>query len=234
MITSTNLKKRSHYKYDLHVHTVESSFCAFVKAKEMVGLYKKAGYAGIMISDHYYPGYFDTLKKLSWEEKIDRFLLGYHEALAEGKNLGIKVLLGAEFLFSDHDRNHFLVFGLTEEFLKNNPKLYNLTQQEFKEFIKETDLLIYQAHPFRKGCSVVSSDLLDGIEIYNGNSNHDSFNQLAHQFAVDHSLRICSGSDFHHERDLAKGGVILEQSIDNSQELARLMKNDLIKEIITS
>ena len=47
------------FKYDLHVHTMDTSRCGMVDGARMVRLYKKAGYQGIVIADHYYHGYFD-------------------------------------------------------------------------------------------------------------------------------------------------------------------------------
>jgi len=52
------------YKYDLHVHTSDSSPCGKVNSKILVQMYKRAGYAGIVITDHYFKEFFDAIKKL--------------------------------------------------------------------------------------------------------------------------------------------------------------------------
>ena len=41
---------------DTHVHTCQVSPCGKVPAKEMIELYKEAGYGGVIITDHYYKG----------------------------------------------------------------------------------------------------------------------------------------------------------------------------------
>ena len=48
------------YKYDIHTHTSEVSPCGKVEAEKVVELYKEAGYTGIVITDHYYEGFFEN------------------------------------------------------------------------------------------------------------------------------------------------------------------------------
>ena len=69
--------------FDTHVHTIEVSPCGKVPATQMVRYYKEAGYGGIIITDHYYDRYFETLGELPWEQKIESFLSGYKLALKE-------------------------------------------------------------------------------------------------------------------------------------------------------
>ena len=47
------------YKYELHAHTAECDLAARVGARDMVRLYKEAGYDGIVITDHYFQTFFD-------------------------------------------------------------------------------------------------------------------------------------------------------------------------------
>ena len=47
----------------------------------MVRYYKEAGYNGIIITDHYYKEYFESMLEGSWEEKTDIYLSGYRAAL---------------------------------------------------------------------------------------------------------------------------------------------------------
>ena len=68
---------------DTHVHTSQVSPCGKVPAEEMIELYKEAGYGGVIITDHYYKGYFESLGNRPWEEKIQSFLSGYKAALRE-------------------------------------------------------------------------------------------------------------------------------------------------------
>ncbi len=221
------------YKYDTHVHTCEVSRCGKVSAEETVKLYKNAGYDGIVITDHYYDSYFNDLGDLSWNEKIDCYLEGYKTALKVGRLLGLQVILGMEIRFLEN-ANDYLVYGIDEDFLRDNKELYKFSLKEFRAFAKAKDILIYQAHPFRAKMIPAPPQLVDGIEVYNGNPRHDSNNHMAYEFALKNQLLMLSGSDFHQTGDLARGGIILSEIISNSQELADVIRNNEINELIRS
>ena len=44
------------YKYETHLHTSEVSKCAHNTGAEMARAYKKAGYTGIFVTDHFFNG----------------------------------------------------------------------------------------------------------------------------------------------------------------------------------
>ena len=90
------------------------------------------------------------------------------KALSKGLSLGLNVILGLEIRFIDGPED-YLIYGVNEEFLIENPELYNLNLMEFRNMVKDKGMLIYQAHPFRPGLVVQEPKLLDGIEVYNGN-----------------------------------------------------------------
>lgn len=205
---------------DTHVHTCQVSPCGKVPAKEMIELYKEAGYGGVIITDHYYKGYFESLGNRPWEEKIQSFLSGYKAALERGNALGVKVFLGMEirFVYGSED---YLVFGLDEDYLLQNPRLYLYTLEDFRDHIQETGALIFQAHPFRPGLTPAAGNLLDGMEVHNGNPRHDSGNDRAYNYAKSNGLMMSSGSDSHQTGDVGRGGIILPGDIDSMDELIR-------------
>lgn len=213
------------FLYDTHVHTSEISFCGKVNAKKLVRLYHKAGYHGLVITDHYCREYFEYLGPLKWEEKISLFLKGYHIALDEGMKLGMKILLGIEIRF-DENFNDYLVYGLDEDFLYRNQKLYKLNLETFFKLTQNTSLCIYQAHPFRMYITQADPQYLHGIEVYNGNPRHNSNNQLAYEYAKRHGLKMISGSDFHQVEDLARGGIALAKAPSSSEELAQILMEE--------
>lgn len=218
-------------KYDTHVHTSEVSYCAKVSAKETVKMYKDAGYHGIVITDHYCDSYFIGLGGLSWNEKIDCYLEGYNIASNAGKKLGLKVILGMEIRFLEN-ANDYLVYGIDEKFLRNNKELYKLSLKEFRGLTKGENILIFQAHPFRPKMITAPVELLDGIEVYNGNPRHNSNNDLAYEYALKNRLRMLSGSDFHRGEGLATGGIIVSESIGDSHEFSDIISNNKIIELI--
>lgn len=215
------------YKLDTHVHTSQTSPCGKVDAKELVHLYKEAGYDGLVITDHYYRAYFENLDQSNWEDKIKQYLQGYHNALAEGKRLGLTILLGMEIRF-DENENDYLVYGLDEDFLYKNKQLYTLNLQTFYKLIQNTSIRIYQAHPFRPRMIPADPHCLHGIEIYNGNPRHNSNNQKAYDYAQQNQLQMISGSDFHQVQDIARGGIVLPEAPTTCKEFAQILKEDKI------
>lgn len=219
-------------KYDTHVHTSEVSSCGCVPAKEVVQIYKDAGYQGIIITDHYYDNYFASLDDLDWDKKIDCYLKGYHIASDVGKQLGLQVLLGMEIRFTEN-ANDYLVYGIDETFLREYKELYRLSLKEFKDLIGSKDILIFQAHPFRARMISAPPELLDGVEVYNGNPRHDSSNEKAYEYALNHNLLMISGTDFHQRDDiLTGGGIIVSEKIRTSQEMVDLIPNLNINNLI--
>jgi len=221
------------YLYDVHVHTSEVSICGKVDAKTIVNMYKKAGYDGLVITDHYHRDYFEALRAGSWEDKVNEFLHGYRVALNEGKKIGINVLLGIELRF-DENFNDYLVYGIDEKFLYENRYLYEMNISTFHDYIRSTQVLIYQAHPFRVAVFPEKPEYLDGIEVYNGNPRHDSHNEKAAEYAKKHNLKMLSGSDFHRIEDVARGGIILPEAPKDSIELAKLLAGGYVSRLIQS
>lgn len=217
------------YLYDLHVHTNEVSFCGFVSGKEVAQLYAEAGYSGIVITDHYYDGFFNEVSG-TWENKVKQYLSGYLEAKAEGAKHGLDVFLGIEIKFSG-SLDDYLVYGISEEFLLQYPKLYNLGLPELSKLVREQGLILYQAHPFRSYCNPADPKYLDGIEVFNGNPRHESHNDQAEAYANKHQLKMISGSDFHQHQDLAIGGVYFSEKIRDNQHLVTALNNSQIVQL---
>ena len=222
------------YKFEMHLHTGETSRCGRISGSKAAELYKAAGYDGIIVTDHYHRGYFEKrftgrrFKGMTWAEKIDQFLSGYRGALETGKQLRLNVLLGMEIRF-DESNNDYLVYGFDEAFLRDCPRLYSLGLPGFRRFLQERlgaeNFLIYQAHPFRPGVSPANPGELDGVEVYNGNPRHNSRNHLALHFAEKNRLKQISGSDFHRRVDLARGGMILPEKPSTNAQLLSLLKD---------
>ena len=210
------------YLYDVHVHTKETSPCAKVPAEEVVKSYCNCGYDGIVITDHFIRWVLDKTGATTWEGKIDCFLEGYRRAKLAAEGTKLQVLLGMEIRFDDHP-NDYLVYGLTERLLYDNPELYHMTLPKFYEFAGQHHLAVYQAHPFRVTITAASPEFLDGIEVHNGNPRHDSHNDRALAYAQKYHLRQISGSDFHQPEDLGCGGIYLDTQPEDSIALAKLL-----------
>ena len=183
-------------------------------------MYKNAGYTGIVITDHYYKGFFNSLNNNTWAEKVDVFTSGYKLAYSYGKDYGLEVLFGLELALGEH-LNHYLVYGLDETILKSHPEIFDLSLKDLKSLVESYQGLIFQAHPFRPGNEIFASEYLDGIEVFNGNPRHPSKNYIALAHAQEHNLKGISGSDFHQTEDLGRGGIILDEHVASTQELVK-------------
>lgn len=213
------------YLYETHFHTSEVSPCGYVPAREGIRLYRHAGYSGVLVTDHYNPDIFGWAGLSGKKEINEHFLKGYHAAKEEGKG-DIAVMLGAEFRYAGVDGvyNEFLLVGLTEDFLSRADLLYTLPEKELKELLHSEGILIVQAHPFRPSLFPVET-FLDGVEVYNGNPRHNSYNDKAEEYAEKNNIRLrLSGSDFHMEEDVKRGGIILSQHVSTSVQLAKVLR----------
>ena len=210
------------YKIETHFHTSETSLCSSISSVDGILALKGKGYSGVIVTDHYYKGWFDAYNDMSFEEKIDIWLKGYRNASAEGERLNINVYLGMEIRFVDSP-NDYLVFGITEELLKNNHELYLLGEESFKKFADCNNLFFLQAHPFRPYIILAEAKNIHGIEVFNGNRRHESRNYLAEEFAKENDLIMLSGSDFHEYEDLNSGGIYLENLPTSNKELVEML-----------
>ena len=210
------------YKTELHTHTCLVSPCADTPLEDVVQRYADAGYTTVFVTDHYCDYVIDHAGE-TWEQKMEHYLSGYRamKKLADGR---FNVLLGCELRFSENS-NDYLVFGMDEEFLHTHPALYKMSLKEFSAFAREEGLLLVQAHPFRRGMTVVDPQLLDGVEAFNGHSGQKSRNYLANELADRCGLIKTSGSDFHHPTHSPCGGIVTDQPITSVPQLIEILKS---------
>ena len=212
------------YLYETHTHSCEVSKCGQMPAAEVVRFYAEAGYSGLVLTDHLSRHTFSHMEGADWDEKIDHFLTGYSAALSESaKHPGFTVLLGAEVRLDGDTDNDYLLYGVSEAFLRNAPGLLQMSFAEMADYVHAQGLLLVQAHPFREDMTIADWRLLDGVEVFNGNPSHESNNAIANAWAERHHLLKTSGSDFHGEWGKSSGGIVTHAPVaDNAQWLALL------------
>ena len=160
------------YKYELHAHTSECDKEARLSARELVHLYKNAGYAGMVITDHYIERFYtlwfpNEVEGLTHEQQVKRWLKGFLTAKEEGDKIGFVVLPGAEVRFNGYP-NDYLIYGLSEEAFYNLPRLNELKNLQELLDLLPPDVCVVQAHPFRDGMVVNNPSRLFGLEVHNG------------------------------------------------------------------
>lgn len=209
------------YLFDTHIHTKEASSCSRVWAEDIVKRYKKLGYNGLIITDHFSASQFKRHGK-TYEEQVQTYLSGYRTA-KKFEDENFHIILGMELRFLEND-NDYLVYGFDEDFVINNDLTQYETPEDFRPVVEANDLIIFQAHPFRIGMTVVDPELLDGVEVYNGHGDHNSSNDIAYKWAQKYSLRMLSGSDFHGNTSMQPGGVYFEEYLTDSKQVAKALR----------
>ena len=216
------------YKYELHAHTSECDRDAHLSARELVHLYKNAGYDGMVITDHsierFYTLWFpEEVQGLNHEQQVTRWLRGFRTAREEGEKIGFTVLPGAEVRF-DHYPNDYLLYGLQEDFFYTVPRLNELSGVSELLSLMPQGVCVVHAHPFRDGMAVATPTGLFGMEVFNGGT--DAFrNELARRFAAHYGLAVTSGSDIHDLTRLAKGGIETERRIRTPEDLISVLRS---------
>ena len=213
------------FKLDAHIHTSETSYCGFLQAEEVVRRYHKLDYNAIVITDHLHEHFIYHLRdNKNWTKCVNAYLKGYLRAKTEGASLGLEVILGAEFRFADSPSD-YLVYGITEDFLYDNPYPHRHTRKEFFEKFG-TELLIIHAHPFRGGAPDILPQYIHGIEIFNGNPRHENNNHLAEAFFAKHPhMYTTKGSDTHQSGDEGRAHMTFTRPVTNSLELRQAILN---------
>ena len=121
--------------------------------------------------------------------------------------------------------NDYLLFGIDEAFLRAHPDLMHMEFAQMADCVHEAGLLLVQAHPFREDMTVVDWTKLDGVEVFNGNPNHESNNPIADAWADRHGLLKTSGNDYHERFGDKLGGIRTTEPIRDNAHLLRLLKN---------
>ena len=228
------------YKTELHCHSGVVSACGHLSPERIVERYLEQGYTTLVITDHLSRATFEMGNysgKDDWNEKVDFFLSSYKmlQKAAEGK---LNILLGMEARLHKHHATDYLVYGVTEDFLRANTGLLSYHLKDFSKAVRGAGMLLVQAHPFRNHMVVTSPDLLDGVEVYNGHKKQTSVfrNQMAAAWAEHYDLIPTSGSDLHEEGMLTSGGIETDAPITSNEQLLaalrsrnyRILRNDAL------
>ena len=214
------------YKTELHCHSATVSQCASITPEEIVEKYLAAGYTTVVLADHLSPKTFSSKRYKGsddWQEMVDYYMNGYH-ALCKAAAGRLHILQGCELNIKG-SHSDYLIFGITEEFIRANPDLLEpKTAREMCARLREAGFLVYQAHPFRNNMSITNPEHLDGIEIYNAHPRHDSRNDFAELWAKRYALSGISGSDVHDLPDIAGGGIRTEAPITTMEQLVGILR----------
>lgn len=123
--------------------------------------------------------------------------------------------------------------------LEENPQMpYSLSDMSYGEAIKllENSKMDSSKMPMKlRVCDLLCEDKLDGIEAYNGNSSWIQDPKEIEEILKRHpDYMQTSASDFHGRPHLARGGMVLNRRVTTSQELAAVLREGGVRELIRS
>jgi len=210
------------YVYELHLHTVQGSKCGKSTGAEHVRRYASLGYAGFVVTDHFFNGNCAVPPELPWDEKIRLFTEGYEDAKSEGDKIGFQVWFGYEFQYS---WNHFLTYGISPETLIAHPEIMDMQLKEYVRWVKSEGGYVVQAHPFRlPGAAVIElSKEADAVEILNAN-RPDEENDLAKDYAALFGFPAVYGSDCHSIKQIRRGAISSDVRFETFDEMFAAIK----------
>lgn len=224
------------YRYETHCHCAQCSLCAQSSSQMLVRAYKAAGYAGLVLTDHFIFGHTAVPSTLPWDQRMKRYYQAYLDAKAVGDELDFDVIFGIEHAYGDG--KEVLIYGVELDFLLVNPDIPNISLDELVQRVHEAGGIVVQAHPYRSRWYVNMSvepraDLVDGMEVYNaGNVPGDDPKALALAQTADYI--ITSGGDVHADDDpnIGLAGVIFPHRVHSSKEFAEALKQRSHKYVV--
>ncbi len=207
-------------KIDAHVHSCGISLCSHLDYKQIVAEKKKLGYDGVILTNHCQKWYYPPEEHAAFMEKV---IAEYRAAADYAQTQDFRVWLGLEVSLYEPHYSDWLLYGVTEEFLRATPCLYQLNQQELFTLCEKWGVLLVQAHAFRSGHSPCDPKYMHGIEI---NCNGSDINNVAlvEEFATKHKLLITCGVDYHQVCHDYVGGMFVGADCNSSV--------DFVKEIV--
>ena len=212
------------YRYETHVHTCEGSACASASGAAQAMFYKSRGFTGIIVTDHFFNDNTAIPHELSWEEKVNRFCLGYENAKEQGAKIGLDVFFGWEYSYHGTD---LLTYGLDKQWLLKHPMVMDMDVNSYCDFVREQGGIIVHAHPFREADYIAMIRLLprkcDACEIINS-CRTDFENNMARLYAENYGLMPFAGSDNHSAAQEKLNGVEVDELVTSEQHFAQLVK----------
>ena len=196
------------YLYETHLHTYPVSKCAKADVRESLEFYKKQGYDGVFITNHFIDGNINYDKTAPYEERIEFYFSDYEKAVKLGKDIGISVFLGIE---SSYHGTDFLIYGLDKAWFLKHPEIEAMKRSEMLTFMAEQGAFIVQAHPYREARYIDHIRLFprntQGVEVYNAACS-ELANTMAEYYAKQYDLIPFAGSDNHSgARQILLGGM---------------------------
>lgn len=217
------------YLYETHVHSKTASACAYSTPQELVQAYKKAGYTGLILTDHFVRGNTSVPRDLDWTTRMQMYYDAYLEAKEEGDKLDFDVFFGIEHWYEKS--REILIYGIDLEFLLAHQELNTADIETYAKLVHEAGGILVHAHPHRIRDYIPPNfkpryDVCDGIEVYNG-ADPVEINEQNLQVAIRLGKLMTSGGDVHIASDvnIGRAGIGFERRLKNISDFVTALKN---------
>lgn len=216
------------YKYEMHQHTAPCSKCGRADPELLVKALKKEGFAGVVMTDHFYHGNSGIDRGLEWKEFCKAYVDSYLKAKKIGDEIGIDVIFAIEEGLGEG--KEVLLYGITPEFLYGHPELKDADLEKIYNLVNDFGGLVIQAHPFREQPYIKNPDeeiderFLHGYEVWN-QCNFPDRNDMAIAVAERTGKIKTVGSDAHVEEFENRTAIVSEKRIKNEKDLVNVLKS---------
>lgn len=216
------------FRYELHQHTWPCSHCAKGDPAKTVYALKEAGFAGLVLTNHFFHGNTGIDRNLPWADFVRCYEEDYLAAKKAGDEIDFDVIFGIEEHIGGH--KEVLLYGITPEFLYAHPEISDGKLETVSNAAREFGALVFQAHPYRSRDYIdeplknLDISYLDGMETFNA-ANPEEENLLAEKYAEEHGLLQCAGSDAHREVQAVRFGINSPVRIRDSFELVKVLRS---------
>lgn len=209
------------YKYETHLHTSPVSKCASVPVRENLEFYKKIGYDGIFITNHFIDGNINDCGD-SYEEKLEFYFSDYEAGVRMAEEIGIKVFFGVETSYKGTD---FLLYGLDKAWFIAHPEIMSMKKRDQLQFFMDNGALVIQAHPYREASYIDHIRLfpknVHGVEVYNA-CRTPFENKMAELYAENYGLVKFAGTDNHIGASISNlAGMCSETPVENELDFVK-------------
>ena len=212
------------YRYETHCHSAQCSRCAHSTSAELVRAYHAAGYAGLVLTDHFVLGNTAVDRTLPWETQMQCYYDAFLQAQAAAKELDFDVLFGIEHAC---EGSEYLCYGIDLEFLSSCPQIPTLSLTDFVARVHTYGGLVIQAHPFRwaPAGTPLRLDILDGIEVFNA-ADRPEAGEASRQIA-DQAKILTAGGDIHRADDprIGSAGILLPYRVSDGKALVAALRH---------
>ena len=215
------------YKYEMHLHSSLTSKCATSDSVEYVKRAVETGFAGMVLTNHFYRGNSAIDKSIPWCDFVEFYKRDWENAKEEGDKQDIDVIFGMEEGYGNG--KECLIYGLTPKDFSECGDFPKMPIAEISAFVRSKGGFIACAHPFRNRGYITNPDLepcaeyFDGVEVYNrGNSPEENIKAM--EFAKKNNLICIGGGDTHSTSGFGAAGIILPQRVSGGKELVEMLK----------